>query len=117
MKIFSKKPKKTPNFGYWGEYGEIELGLSSGLISDKTSFSSEQLHYHVNGIVYFIIHEGEGVLEVNGKEIPLKRDDMCEVKPGEQYRILRAEKTPFSWLAVCTSNNADDKIIVNEKRQ
>jgi len=112
MKIFPKKPKSTPYFGYWGEYGEVVLGISMGCIIDNDIFPGEKLHYHLKGTMYFIVLDGSGFLEVDGKEVLLQKDTMCEVSPGEQYRILRANEVPFSWLVVCTSNSVDDKVIM-----
>jgi hypothetical protein len=50
MKIFKKQEKSTPGWGYWGNYGEIDLGFSFGVIENSDSYSGESLHYHKNAI-------------------------------------------------------------------
>lgn len=113
MKIHQKQSKQQTNssWGYWGDYGEIGIGLSSGKI-DYPSDSFEKLHYHKDGTVYFLTTHGEGLMEINGEKIPMQKDVVIQVDPEEKYRIIQAVKYPFTWITICTTKDPADKVIV-----
>ena|SRR3989344_5395202 len=113
MKIYSKKEKTTtPGFGYWGDFGEIEMGWSYGEITDNQNFVGEKLHYHTLGTIYFLGLGGSGVIEIEGKEIILGKDLLLRIDPKEKYRVLKAKKIPFKYLAVCTSKDPKEKVVI-----
>lgn len=113
MKIYPKNTKSTSGFGYWGDFGEIDVGLSSGLITDNNTFSGEKLHYHQLGVIYFVVIDGSGVVEVEGQSIEIKKDTVLRIDPGEKYRVTKAINYPFNWLVFCTSKDRQDKVIVD----
>ena len=112
MKIYSKKEKTTtPGFGYWGDFGEIEMGWSYGEITDNQNFVGEKLHYHTLGTIYFLGLEGTGLLEVDGNQVELDKGSLLRIDPNEKYKVLRAKETPFKYIAVCTSKDPKEKVV------
>ncbi len=113
MKIYFKKEKPTPKFGYyWGDFGEIDMGWSYGEISNNSEFPGEKLHYHKNGTVYFLGLEGIGFVEVEEKKVDLEKDMLLRIDPKEKYKVLGAKETPFKYLVVCTSKDSTEKVVV-----
>jgi mannose-6-phosphate isomerase-like protein (cupin superfamily) len=112
MRVYKKEKKSIPGFGYWGDFGEIDTGWSCGQVVDNSRFPGEKLHYHKKGTTYFLGIDGTGVIEVEGKEIELSKDALLRIDPGEKYRTLRAKKTPFKWIVVCTSKDRSEKVVV-----
>jgi mannose-6-phosphate isomerase-like protein (cupin superfamily) len=111
MHTYPKLPKKRPNCSYWGEYDEIELGISEGKM-DETGPFNDPLHYHKEGTVFFLCLEGKGEIEVEGKIASLEKDVLLEIKPKEKYRVTRSLITPFHFIVMCTRNTESDKIVV-----
>ncbi|MDD4332851.1 MAG: cupin domain-containing protein [Patescibacteria group bacterium] len=117
MKIYpkqSKSDRQTDDF-YFGDYGEIPIGVSFVTI-DKNNQDEMQdkLHYHLKSKEFYIILEGEGILEVENKEIILNSNSMIMVEPNEKHRIVKAIKLPFSFIAISTEKNKNDKIIIEK---
>lgn len=108
-RIYQKKEKNIPGWGYWGDADEIEVGISSGSITSE-NFITDALHYHKEGIVFILATEGEGKIEVNGTVYVLKKDEVLRITPGEKYRHLEATITPFSWITLCTVKDLGDKV-------
>ncbi len=111
MKIHERKQKSNPLLGYWGNYGEIDIGISSGKIDKHTDFS-EILHYHKKGLVYFLILDGEGILEINGEIVPMKKDTVIQIDPEEKYKVREVLSYPLSWITICTIKDPSDKIVL-----
>lgn len=77
-----------------------------------TDFTGEPLHYSRGQIKLYITHSGEGVLEVDGKEIVMKPDGMIVVLPGEKHRILRViTRLEFTVVMLGPDN---DKVVISE---
>lgn len=112
MKIYRKTEKNTSGFGYWGNFGEIDLGWSSGLIEDNDKFPGEKLHYHTVGTTYFLGITGAGLIQVEGNEIELSEDVLLRIDPREKYGVVGAKTVPFKWIVVCTSKEKGEKVEV-----
>ena len=112
MKIYTKTNKETPGFSYWGNFGEIDTGWSSGEITDNNSYPGEKLHYHKNGTTYFFGINGTGIIQVDGKKVELSKDTLLKIDPGEKYKVIGAKETPFKWIVVCTSKEPTEKVEV-----
>lgn len=115
MKIYPKQTKsdRPSNDGYFGNYGEIPLGISLAHFK-KDDIIEDPLHFHQKGFEFYLIVEGAGILEVNGKEIELNSENVAMVEPGEKHRIKSILKVPFRFFAVCTSKDKEYKIIIHE---
>ncbi len=112
MEIYRKKKKSIPGWHYWGDYGEIDIGLSSGFVSKGDKFAEDKLHYHRKGTVYLFTLKGRGLLEVEGKKIEMGKNSLIRIDPGEKYRHLDALEKPLYWITICTSKDPKDKVIV-----
>lgn len=112
MKIYQKTNKALPGFAYWGDFGEIDTGWSSGEITDNRKYVGEKLHYHKIGTTYFLGFEGTGLVQVEGKQIELPKDTLLRIDPGEKYKVIGAKETPFRWIVVCTAKERSEKVVI-----
>ena len=112
MRIYKKKGKSIPGWGYWGDYGEIEIGLSSGYVKSPKDFQPDPLHYHQKGTIYILVLEGKGFVEVEGKQVTIAKDEVLRINPREKYRHTGVTETPFSWTTICTYKDPKDKVLV-----
>jgi hypothetical protein len=112
MKVYRKKEKTTPGWGYWGDNGEIEVGISSAYVENTSDFQPDKPHYHKLGTVYILTLAGSGVLSVNNHEVEHGEGTLVRIDPGEVYHHVRAEEAPLSWFTFCTVKDPADKIIL-----
>ena len=54
MKIFQQQKKAMPGWGYWGNYGEIDMGFSSGLIEHPEDYSGEQNQNKSHWVIWLL---------------------------------------------------------------
>lgn len=113
-RVYTKNEKSIPGWGYWGEFDEIEIGLSSGREESTENLQTDPLHYHQKGTVFILVLEGSGVVEVEGQSITISKNEVLRVAPGEKYRHTGVVEAPFSWITICTSKDPDDKVVVKE---
>jgi len=113
-RIYKLQEKAIPGWGYWGDYGEVEIGLSCGRIESKEEFQQDKLHYHKKGVVFILVLEGSGLVEVDGKDFTVRKNEVLRISPGERYRHTGVLSTPFSWITICTSKDSKDKVIVGK---
>jgi mannose-6-phosphate isomerase-like protein (cupin superfamily) len=106
-----QEKENIPGWGYWGNYGEIDIGLSRGLVATEADFQGDELHYHQKGVVFILVLEGSGQVEVEGEKLTVSKNEVLRISPGEKYRHTGATKTPFSWITICTSKDPKDKVV------
>lgn len=112
MKVYEKQIKGDGRGGYWGDFGKIDMGWSYAEISKDNPFPGEKHHYHKVGTMYFLALEGSGILEVKGKKIELVENSLLRIDPGEKYKVIGAKNMPFRFIAVCTSKDPEEKIVI-----
>jgi len=115
MKIFPRKDKTQRGEGnfYFGNYGEIPLGISQTRIDEKNiDKSKDTLHYHKKGTEFYLTTEGKAILEVEGNEVELNENQLVMVEPGEKHYVKMVTVTPFSVISICTTKKPDDKVII-----
>ena len=112
MKIYHKRIKGDGRGGFWGDFGEIDMGWSYGEISQENIFPGEKIHYHKTGTTYFLGLAGVGLIEVEGERVELIKDMLLRIDPGEKYRVLTPRKIPFTWIVVCTSKDPKEKVVI-----
>jgi mannose-6-phosphate isomerase-like protein (cupin superfamily) len=86
MNIIKEKPDK-PSFSQKGLNGfkfnlenkDVEVSIMNVEIGHETYFISKKCWH-----IYYII-EGEGIFEINGKKIEVKKDMLIEVPPKIEY--------------------------------
>ena len=111
-RIYKKHAKSNPGWAYWGNFGEIEIGLSSGRAESVDNPQTENLHYHKTGIIFILVLEGVGIFEVEGKKLTVSKDEVLRIASGEKYRYIGAQEAPFAWIVICTSKDKDDKVVI-----
>lgn len=115
MKVFPRKDKIQRGAGnfYFGDYGEIPLGISQTRIDDKNfNKSKDTLHYHKKGTEYYLTIEGEAMLEVEGTEVKLNKNQLVMVELGEKHYVKLVTAIPFSAIAICTTKDPGDKVVI-----
>ncbi len=115
MKIYEKKLKssrESENF-YFGDYGEIPIGISfAGVNKNNKEKINDKLHFHKESNEFYITIGGEGILEVEGKEIILNKNSVVMIEPQEKHKIIKATKIPFNFIVISTRKKGDDKIVI-----
>jgi mannose-6-phosphate isomerase-like protein (cupin superfamily) len=113
MRIYDRQEKKTlgTDSFYFGDYGQIPIGFSQSTIREKGMFN-DQAHYHKKGYEFYYVIEGSGVLRVKEKDVVLDKNTLVMVEPEEVHHITEAQTTPFSFIAICTVKERDDKVII-----
>lgn len=99
-------------WGYWGDYGQINVGISSGYVDTDNENITDKRHYHKQGFIYIVVIQGSGQIEVNGQPITISQNQVLAIEPGEVYRYLAVIDKPFQWITFCTSKDAEDKVVV-----
>lgn len=115
MKIFpkqSKSDRQSSDF-YFGDYGEIPIGLSCATMN-KDSIIEDNLHYHKKGFEFYLTISGAGIIEIEGKDVELTEERLVMVEPGEKHIIKAVVKAPFSFIAISTTKEKNDKVISDE---
>ena len=115
MKVFPRKDKTERGYGnyYFGDYGKIPIGISQTRIDEENlDKSKDTLHYHKQGIEFYLTTEGVAILEVGGNEVELSRNQLVMVEPGEKHYVKKVTKIPFSVITICTTKKIDDKVVI-----
>lgn len=112
MKVYQKSGKSVRGWGYWGDNGEIEAGVSSGYFAKKADFRKDEPHFHKRGTVYILTLEGAGRLNIAGTEILHTKDSLVRIDAGETYFHCEIDEAPLSWITFCTVKDPLDKLVV-----
>lgn len=115
MKVFPRKDKvkKGPGNFYFGDYGEIPTGISQTTINgENLDISKDTLHYHKEGTEFYLTINGKAILEIEGKDFELNKDQLVMVEPGEKHYVKKVTKIPFSVITICTTKKIDDKVVI-----
>lgn len=75
-------------------FSEGNVGISEARIEEA------DLHYHEETSEIYYVLEGEGNLEVEGKDIHLEQDDLVKINPGNLHRAYSEEE--FRVLVIST---------------
>lgn len=90
------------------------MGFSSGLIAHNEEYAGEPLHFHKEATTYMLVLEGSGYVQVEGERVLVSRDQLLEIAPGEQYKMLGGEDLPFRWICISSNKEPGDKVVVEE---
>jgi mannose-6-phosphate isomerase-like protein (cupin superfamily) len=117
MQTFPRKPKPTPGAYYFGEFDEAPRPpFSISVATFDNSFTGESIHYHSKVQKIYLTLRGKGLLEVDGKTVELRPEQLVHVEPNEKHRLLKVLEAPFEFVAI-TSEKINDKVIVEENEQ
>lgn len=115
MKVYLRQDKKIrgPGNFFFGDYGEISIGVSLTTINKSSvSKSKDTKHFHKEGSEFYFTINGKAILEIEGKEVVLDKDHLVMVEPGEKHYVKKVLEIPFSVLTICTVKKRNDKVIV-----
>jgi len=113
MKIVPKqqKPNREPGNYFYGDYGEIPVGISYAEVTPKDEIQDRN-HYHKKGHEYYFVIQGKGILNVEGKEVLLEHNNLVMLDPGEKHFLKKAIETPFHYFVACSVDDKNDKVFV-----
>jgi len=72
--------------------------------------TSEARHYHNQAQQFFFILEGAAVLEVEGKEFTLNRQDGLHISPGQAHRIFNQSEKDLVFLVISHPPSHGDRV-------
>ena len=100
------------DFFYFGEFDDRPLApFSISMATFTKEYQSEKPHYHTQHQKAFVVIEGEGILNVDGKQISLTPDQMIHVEPKEVHFIESVTKAPLKFIVILSAKD-NDKVIV-----
>ena len=106
MKTFQKSGTHL-YCGHWNG-SPVEIGVTELL---REVPATEQLHYH-HYHEYYVILEGEGALEIDGKQVPLTAESTVMVEPGERHRVTSVGPDGIRWVIIKERSEPDSKYVV-----
>ena len=114
MKKFTKQAKnsKLDEF-YFGEYDELDIGISYVKSDKEIEEFDDKKHYHKTGTEYYFVVEGQVVLGVGDEEVVLDKEEVLQVDKKEMHKVKSVTKAPFKMVVFNTEKDNQDKIIVN----
>lgn len=96
--------------GHWNG-SPIEIGLTQIL---KAVPPREVYHYH-DYHEYYIILQGKGMLNVEGRDVPLEANTVVMVEPTERHRITWVDPNEgIQWVIIKQHSVPNSKIIAPE---
>ena len=112
MNIFPRKPKQTSGAFYFGEFDDIPLApFSISLATLDESYEPEKPHYHTQNQKAYVTLEGEGIINVNGKEVSMTPETMIHIEPNEIHFVEKVTKAPLRFIVILSAKT-DDKVTV-----
>ena len=81
--------------GHWNG-SQLEIGLTELLLEVPCSERRHCHDYHE----YYIVLEGEGILEVEGAAVPLQAGSTVMVEPGERHQLVAVGPAGLRWAIV-----------------
>lgn len=89
--------------------GDSDVSISS---FHGDEIVGEENHYHTDSDEIMIVVKGEGVLQVDEREVDLKPGCLIRIEKGEKHRVLKVTKAPIEYYVIKVPDNKDDKVIV-----
>ena len=93
--------------GHWNG-SPVEIGLTETLTGVP---ATECLHYH-DYHEYYVVLEGSGMLEVEGREVPLTAGETLMVEPGERHQVIAVGPEGIRWVIIKERSEPDSKHVV-----
>ncbi len=97
---------------YYGERENISIRINREDLLTEGPFDWDPLHYHKQSTQFFIVTEGEMLIEVEGEEVILNQEKVLEIKPNTKYRGKAVLKAPCTCLTIGTYNVQGDRVVV-----
>ena len=99
--------------GHWNG-SPVEIGVTQII---RAVPPGEAYHYHEYH-EYYVVLQGKGSLNIEGREVPLEEQTVVMVQPGERHRVSRVDpEKGIQWVIIKQHSAPDSKIVVAETRQ
>ena len=95
--------------GHWNG-SPVEIGVTEVLTRVP---QSECLHFH-DYHEYYLVLEGDGMLQVEGQEVRLTAGQTVMVEPGEKHRVTAVGASGIRWVIIKERSEPDSKHVVPE---
>ena len=105
-----KKLKADKNGWYCGYWNDSPIQIN--FCARKSLYKNEALHFHKDFYEYYLVIKGWLVLEIEGKEHKLIKNNMIIVEPKEKHKVTRMGKYGCKYLSVKSKSYKGNKILV-----
>ena len=110
MRIYPKQQKEI-NGEYYGSFGEIPIGISVVTVESFDQNFDDPLHHHIEANEFYLVTQGQLLLEVNGQDIELDSNHMVMVEPSERHKIKSILSFPCTWVIISSpKKDTSDKV-------
>ncbi len=108
MHIFPRKLKQVPGSYYFGEFDDVPLApFSISLATLDESYAGESKHYHTKNQKVYLTLEGEGILNVDGKEVAMRPEELIHVESNEVHFVEKVLKGPLKFVVILSAKEND----------
>lgn len=113
MKVYTKQTKADGVSSYFGNFGEIPVGISVAHVDEVNQNFRDTKHIHHTATEYYIVTQGKLLLEVNGSDIEADADSVVMVEPQEPHFVKSILSFPCAWISIASpKGDASDKVII-----
>lgn len=74
----------------------------------KDLLKGEVYHSHEKGYEYYLILAGRAIMKINGEQVPVRKDDVVMVHPGEKHQIEKILEE-LDYIVIKTNTDPKDK--------
>ena len=115
MKVLNKKQKsqRVGNSFYFGEFGDVDLGISVTEMKRVADIYKDTKHYHKESTEYYLVLEGKVTFEVEGKLVEINQQQTLMVEAGEEHWLVEVKKLPCTIISISSKKLLNDKVVVS----
>lgn len=107
MRIYDERTSHL----FCGHWNGSPLEIGEGFLRSVPESEVRHMHpYHE----YYVVLEGEAVLEVEGKRVPLRAGSVVMVEPGEWHEVVAVSEQGARWVIIKERSEPDSKIVRSE---
>lgn len=115
MKLLDKKEKsqRIGNSFYFGEFDEVDLGISVTEMKTADDVYQDAKHYHKESNEYYLVLIGKATFEVNGRKVVVDKDKALMVEAKEEHWLVEVNELPCTIISITSKKSRDDKVVVS----
>ena len=113
MRIFSAKKKKENGCYYFGEAGEIPVGISLASFQQRENYQ-DRSHYHDKAYEFYFVIYGKIEILIDKEKVRLKPGQVLMLEPRERHKVNQVIEYPVAWLTLATLKDRRDKISLRQ---
>ena len=92
--------------GHWNG-SPLEIGVGGHLFAVP---EDEVTHHHPYS-EYYVVLEGSGVVEVEGKQVPLEAGSVVMVEAGERHSVVEVSPEGVKWIVIKERSEPGGKLL------